>query len=402
MPGNFLELYNMIKLDLPHPDDDAIKHSAKLSALIRNRIEANAGWIDFSEFMLLALYEPDLGYYSAGLQKFGESGDFITAPELSPLFAQTLANPIATTLSVMNSAFVVEFGAGSGVLAANLLLQLEALGALPEKYLIIELSAELQQRQSQTIMQMASHLHERVLWLQKLPEQPISAVVIANEVLDAMPATRFVKRNGKFFPLGVMFEDNGFVLRAGEQDAQLQQRLANIEQETDVSWCDGYTSEINLNIAPWLQSVAAMLHEGSVYLIDYGYPRTEFYLPERAMGTLMCYYRHRSFDDPLRYPGLQDITAFVDFTAVAEAAVEAGLDVEGFTSQANFLLDCGLPDLLQQKLGDNERSNLIWIQQMKSLTLPSEMGERFKVMLLTKNIHLALPGFGLQDMRYRL
>ncbi|HEX5637567.1 MAG TPA: SAM-dependent methyltransferase, partial [Gammaproteobacteria bacterium] len=203
----------MIKLDLPHPDNDAIKHSAKLSALIRNRIEANAGWIDFSEFMLLALYEPDLGYYSAGLQKFGESGDFITAPELSPLFAQTLANPIATTLSVMNSALVVEFGAGSGVLAANLLLRLEALGALPEKYLIIELSAELQQRQSQTIMQMAPHLHERVLWLQALPEQPISAVVIANEVLDAMPVTRFVKRNGKFFPLGVMFEDNGFVLR---------------------------------------------------------------------------------------------------------------------------------------------------------------------------------------------
>lgn len=392
----------MIKLDLPQPDASAIEHSAQLAALIRNTIAANSGWIDFSRYMQLALYAPGMGYYVAGAQKFGELGDFVTAPEISPLFAQSLANPVAAVLREMIQPHVVEFGAGSGKLAADLLLQLEVLNTLPEKYLIIELSPELQQRQSQTIMRHAPHLHERVTWLQQLPEQPVNAVVLANEVLDAMPVTRFVKQGDKFYPLGVVSEGEGFRLQPGKVEQGLHQTLVAIEYETGVELCDGYTSEINLNIQPWLTSVSAMLNQGAVYLVDYGYPRAEYYSAERIMGTLMCYLQHRSFDDALRYPGLQDITAFVDFTAAAEAALIAGFEVQGFTSQANFLLDSGLPALLQEKLDGDERNNLYWVQQMKTLTLPSEMGERFKVMGLSKNIDLPVPGFRLQDMRYRL
>lgn len=396
------KLANMQKLDLPQPDADSIEHSAQLLALIRNTIAANSGWIDFSEYMQLALYAPGLGYYSAGLQKFGGTGDFITAPELSPLFAYSLANPVATLLRDMKPAQIIEFGAGSGRLAADLLTRLEILNALPEKYLIIELSAELQQRQSQTILQGAPHLHDRVIWLQALPTQSLNAVVLANEVLDAMPVTRFVKQRGQFYPLGVAVRNEELALVLGEHDESLQQKLVTIEREHGVEWKDGYTSEINLYIEPWVQSVAEILQQGAIYLIDYGYPQSEYYLPERTMGTLMCYFQHRSFDDALRYPGLQDITTFVDFTAVAEAAFQSGLEIEGFTSQANFLLDSGLPELLQARLGDDERQNIKWIQQMKTLTLPSEMGERFKVMGLSKNLNITMPGFGLQDMRYRL
>jgi SAM-dependent MidA family methyltransferase len=392
----------MLKLELPQPDAAAVEHSAQLTAIIRNTIAAKAGWIDFSEFMQLALYAPGMGYYSAGSQKLGEHGDFITAPEISPLFGQTLANPVASILGHLPDANIIEFGAGSGQLAVDLLLQLQQLNALPQTYFIIEVSAELQQRQSQTILQQAPHLHNRVVWLHGLPAEPVVAVVLANEVLDAMPVTRFIKRQGVFYPLGVSIRDSEFYLNPGAYDEHLHGLMCAIEAELGFELSDDYCSEINLNISPWLKSIAAMLQQGVVYLVDYGYPRREYYLPERSMGTLMCYFQHRCFDDPLRYPGLQDMTAFVDFTAVAESAVAAGFDVQGYTSQANYLLDCGLPDMLEAKMGKDARKNLYWVQQMKSLTLPSEMGERFKVMLLAKNIDLIIPGFGVQDMRNRL
>ena len=392
----------MIKLELPQPESAALDHSAQLKHIIRNTIAAKSGWIDFSEYMQLALYTPSLGYYSGCLQKFGEHGDFITAPEVSPLFGQCLANPLAQIIKSMPAPHIIEFGAGSGKLAAEVLAQLALLKALPEQYLIVELSAELQQRQSQTIMQRVPQLHPLVVWLQSLPENPVNAVVLANEVLDAMPVTRFIKQQGKFFPLGVACNGDNLSLALGEFNAELNQHVTAIENTLDHEFCDGYVSEINLNISPWVKSVSAVLNQGAVFLLDYGYARSEYYLPERSMGTLMCYFRHRAFDDPLHLPGLQDITAFIDFTALAEAAQSAQLDVQGFTSQAHFLMDCGLPQLLEQKLGDDQRQNLMWIQQMKTLTLPSEMGERFKVMLLNKNIDVDIPGFGLQDMRYRL
>lgn len=402
MPVTLLRYISMMKLDIPEPDAAARDHSAQLAAIIRNNIVARSGWIDFSEYMELALYTPGIGYYTNGSQKFGEHGDFITAPEISPLFAQSLANPVAKILGSLLQPRIIEFGAGSGKLALDLLMQLELLQALPDQYFIVELSAELQQRQSQTILQHAPHLHERVSWLHTLPATPLNAVALANEVLDAMPVTRFVKLNGRFFPLGVVNHGEVFCLEAGTYDDALHQYLVTIQNEIGYELCDGYTSEVNMNIYPWLKLLAEVVNKGAVFLVDYGYPRREYYLPERNMGTLMCYFQHRSFDDALRYPGLQDITAFVDFTAVADAALNSGFEVQGYTSQANFLLDCGLPVLFEEKIGTDKRKNMQWAQQLKTLTQPSEMGERFKVMMLTKNIEQNFPGFGLQDMRYRL
>ncbi len=389
-------------LDLPEPDLDARQHSQVLVDVIQREIQAAGGWIDFADYMSLALYAPGLGYYSAGLQKFGEAGDFITAPELSPLFAQTLANPVAAVLGDMGGGNIVEFGAGSGVLAAGLLAELDHKQQLPERYFIIELSAELKQRQQQTLNQKVPELMGRIEWLDTLPRQPLKAVVLANEVLDAMPVRRFVTMDGKALPLGVAVTDEGLVLRPGEADTDLQQAVDHIEEDIGYQLAQVYRSEINLNIEPWLQSLADALLQGAVYLIDYGYPRAEYYLPERDMGTFMCYYRHRTHDDALWYPGLQDMTAFVDFTAVAEAAVAVGFDIAGFTSQSNFLLDSGIGQLLEQQMPETDRGRIALVQQMKSLTLPTEMGERFQVMALDKNLPGIVPGFGFRDYSERL
>jgi len=392
----------MQKLDLPEPSHDEKQYSQKLVQLIIKEITAAGGWIDFAHYMELALYAPGLGYYSGGTQKFGEQGDFITAPEVSPLFAQTLANPVSQVLQSMGGGDVVEFGAGSGVLAADLLQALKNKNILPERYLIIELSAELKQRQKQTIERRLPELMDRVIWLDSLPEKPIKAIVLANEVLDAMPVQRFIKTETGFEVLGVGCSDDVLVLQNKKANDELSQFTKNIEKDLGNKFQQGYTSEVNLNIKPWLQSIEQIIQQGAVYLIDYGYPRSEYYLPERYMGTLMCYYKHRSHDSVLWNPGLQDLTTFVDFTAVAEAAVDVGFDVNGFTSQANFLLNTGLPQLVEAQMSDDLKKQLPLVQQMKTLTLPSEMGERFKVMGLNKDLEIFIPGFEFRDARDRL
>ena len=387
----------MLALDLPEPSDEEKQHSAQLQAQIIRQIDLSAGWINFAEFMQLALYSPGLGYYAAGRQKFGESGDFITAPELSPLFAQTLARPVGQLLASMEQACVIEFGAGSGVLACGLLQELAALQQLPEKYLIIELSAELRHRQHQQISQQVPQLLGRVEWLDSLPEHSLNAVVIANEVLDAMPVRRFTKQHGVICDLGVSHKDGQLTFAITEAADDLLAAVRAIETDIGRTFDESYESEVNLNISPWLASIYNMLDTGVVLLIDYGYARSEYYLAERNMGTSMCYYRHRTQDNPLWFPGLQDITAFVDFTAVAQGAVAAGFEVNGYTSQANFLLDSGLPQILEAKFGGDERQQLVLAQQAKTLLLPTEMGERFKVMGLSKKWPGEIPGFALRN-----
>ena len=389
----------MHKLELPEPGNDEKQHSARLLAVIERAIDAAGGWIDFAHYMELALYSPGRGYYSAGLQKFGEHGDFITAPEISPLFARSLAQPVSQVLQSMGGGNVVEFGAGSGKLAADMLQQLDELHCLPQQYFIVELSAELKQRQQQTLQQLCPQLIDRVGWLDALPQQKIDAVVVANEVLDAMPVQRFLTTDTGLHAIGVVRGEHGLALASRPAEAPLQAAVAHLQQDMGQQLAPNYMSEINPNIAPWLQALAAALNRGAVYLVDYGYPRLEYYLPERTTGTFMGYYRHHAFDDALWYPGLQDLTAFVDFTAVAEAAVAAGFDVAGFTSQGNFLMDCGLPELMQQAAS---RSQLQQAQQMKTLTLNTEMGERFKVMALSMNLLLDAPGFSLRDYLHRL
>jgi len=388
----------MISLDLPEPSAAEKQHSQRLTDHIQQRIREADGWLSFEQYMQLALYAPGLGYYSGGLQKFGEQGDFITAPEVGSLFARSLARPLAQLLEDIPQGQIMEFGAGSGKLAADLLAALDSAGQLPRRYLIIELSAELRQRQKQTLQQRVPALLPRVEWLDSLPQSPIDGVIIANEVMDAMPVRRFKKAGDRVMELGVEWQQGALRLAYREADQVLRQQV----QALPIGGEGVYCSEINSHIAPWIASLADCIRQGGIYLIDYGYPRTEYYSPERDMGTFIGYYQHRSLDAPLWYPGLQDLTAFVDFSSVAEAAQARGLDVDGYTSQGNFLLNCGLGTIVEQMDFVSEIDHLKIVQQMKTLTLPGEMGERFKVMGLSKGLEKNIPGFEQRDMRYSL
>ena len=395
----------MLKLHLPEPEQQARQHSEQLQHIICQSINHNSPepHIDFARFMDMALYQPGLGYYSAGLQKFGPQGDFITAPEISPLFAQTLANPVGEGLQQMERGNIIELGAGSGRLAVALLKRLQQLEQLPERYFILELSASLQQRQQQLIQQQIPELQDRIHWLDSLPEQKINAIVIANEVLDAMPVQRFTIQQGTVNKIVVVeTPQQGLQLKTTKADDQLTEAVRHIENDLQQTFNSPYQSEINFHIQPWLAALSNSLNQAAIFLIDYGYHRKEYYSPARHMGTLMCYYQHRSHDNALRYPGLQDITAFVDFTALAEAALDTGFDVDGYTSQGNFLLASGLPQLLEESMTDDIQQQIQLAQQVKTLTLPSEMGERFKVMALSKNLQKNITGFELRDFRDRL
>jgi SAM-dependent MidA family methyltransferase len=397
-PGGFKGQGASVR-DLPAPSTEALAHSERLAALIRGEIDAAGGALGFDRFMELALYAPGLGYYSAGSRKFGEAGDFVTSPELSALFSRCLARQCHEVLEGLGGGEILEFGAGSGVMAADILAELSALGCLPERYGILELSAELRARQQETIREKVPQLAERVVWLEGLPAAGFRGVVLANEVLDAMPVHRFRIAGGEPRELFVVRQGEGFALREGEPGAELAAALAPLRQQTGLG--EGYESELNLRAADWVQSLGDFLGQGVALLIDYGFPRSEYYHPQRNRGTLMCHYRHRAHDDALILPGLQDITAHVDFTAVAEAALAAGLAVRGYTSQANFLVANGLTALLAEAGGD-VKQQLTLAAQVKRLTMPGEMGELFKVMALGRGWERPLQGFALRDERGRL
>lgn len=387
--------------ELPAPSPPALALSERLTDLLQKDIAAAGGALPFSAWMERCLYAPGLGYYSAGSRKFGSAGDFVTAPELSPLFGRCLAQTCARVLEQLEAGDVLEFGAGSGALAMDVLRELERLGRLPGRYLILERSAELRARQQQRLAEQLPHLYGRVSWLDALPEPGFSGVLLANEVLDAMPAERFHWTGATIEQFCVTSSAAGFDWhRQAAQDGALVAAVQGVQQACELA--AGYVSEVNLSIAPWLESVAGIIDRGLLLLCDYGYPRHEYYHPQRNRGTLMCHYRHRAHDDPFLWPGLQDITTHVDFTAVAEAGVAAGLEVTGFTSQAGFLLDCGLDTLLQASGPLGSLSYIKAAQQVKQLTLPGEMGERFAFIGLAKAIDGPLPGFRMQDMRHRL
>lgn len=385
---------------LAKPDDHALAHSERLAAVVRQAIDDAGGHIAFSHFMQLALYAPGLGYYSAGSQKFGAGGDFITAPEISPLFSSCLAEQCVSIMASLTSAVIVEFGAGSGVMAADILLHLEARNSLPERYYIVDLSADLIQRQQHTLQDKCPHLLASVQWLTELPNKPVNAIVLANEVLDAMPVELFRQAQNSLQQVFVTYKDDSFCWLNDEiDDPLLQQRLTQLTAEYPLP--TDYLSEINVMLAPWLQSVSDFIDTGVVLLIDYGYSQREYYHAERYQGSLQCFYRHQVHNDPLILLGLQDITAHVDFTAVAEAALMADFSVLGFTTQAMFLLNNQLLELSQQHTCDDVgRFNLN--QQVKQLTLPNEMGEKFKVIALGKQYLEPLQGFSVGDKLYSL
>ncbi len=386
---------------LPPPDAAAREHSARLGALIRAEIQAAGGRIPFDRFMELALYAPGLGYYVAGSRKFGSEGDFVTAPEVSPLFGQCLAAQCEQVLGELGGGDILEFGAGSGRLAADLLAELERRGGLPGRYLILELSPELRQRQQQLLARELPGLCERVHWLERMPER-LRGLVLANELLDAMPVHRF--RIGPEGPEEefVGWDGQGPAARFGPPASPgLRQAIQELQAE-GVALEPGYHAEINLRLGAWLRALASSMDEGAALLIDYGYPRRELLHPQRTMGTLMCHYRHRAHADPYRLLGLQDITAHVDFTAVAEAGTAAGLALAGYTTQAHFLFGSGLEALLARSDPADVANHLTQVQGVRRLTLPNEMGEAFKVLALGRGLHQPLIGFSFQDLRGRL
>lgn len=375
---------------LPDPTADQRAHSERLCALLTSEIATGGGWIPFDRYMQRVLYAPGLGYYAAGMRKFGDAasgGDFVTAPEISPLFGRALAAQVAQVFE-HTPACIVEFGAGSGRLARELLRALRQRGAPCRHYAIVEVSAELRERQQALLA------GEPVEWLTTAPAE-FAGVMLANEVLDVMPVRLFVKRAGAVAERGVGTHDGHFrfIERAAPPD--LMAAVADIERDVG-ELPDGYGSEIGFDARAWMNSAAQWLTRGALFAIDYGFPQREYYHPQRLMGTIMCHYRHFAHSDVFWLPGLNDLTAHVDFSAMAQAAHQGGLQVLGYTSQAHFLLNCGLVDLLGTEHTPARSS------EAHRLLSEAEMGELFKVMAVGRGLDAALHGFTSGDRTARL
>lgn len=383
---------------LPEPGNEASSHSQCTLEAIKGTIQQAGGKILFQQYMQAALFEPGLGYYRCGTEKFGAVGDFVTAPEISPLFGQCLARFIQQ-ISLGNN--VLEVGAGNGRLAVSILEALKARTSLPETYYILELSNELRERQRQAIQNALPDYLDRVVWLDALPES-FSGVVVANELLDAMPVTRFKLEQDLLLEEYVVCNEDGLgYAYEATTNQRLIERIEELKEQTGIADNIPYHSEVNFVAEDWIKSLADGIDSGVVLIIDYGYPRNSYYHSQRHMGTLMCHYQHRAHPDPLILPGIQDITAHIDFTAMADAALEAGMEVIGFATQAHFLLNLGLLALLdaeQQDLPDFLKAS----SEVKRLTLPGEMGESFKVMAFAKNYDDDVPGFEQYDIRHLL
>jgi len=384
---------------LPQPTFAATQHSQQLIDLIEAKM-AKTGWISFDEYMNLALYTPNLGYYAAGLQKFGSGGDFTTAPEMSPLFGQVLANQIAEVLAQTKGS-IIELGAGTGKLALSILCSLDEMDHLPEHYYIVDVSSHLQQVQKETLQAgLPAELFKRVVWLTALPEDFIG-VVIGNEVLDALPVHLIHQSQGAL-------AERGITVRGGKLDWQdlpiknTETDKALIRAVAQHHFPDDYTTEICLAAAGLIKTLAQMLQKGALIFIDYGFSAHAYYHPQRNRGTLMCHYQQYVHDDPLINVGLQDITAHVNFTQIADVAVEYGLEVAGYTNQATFLMNCGILAEMSKISPDDIRQYAPMASAVQKLLSPAEMGELFKVIVLTKEIDEQLLGFKHGDKTHTL
>lgn len=391
--------------DLPTPDHEALAHSDQLAAHLRADILANGGAIPFSRFMELSLYAPGWGYYSAGASKFGAAGDFVTSPEMGQLFAATTANALAPVLQELGpQSRLLELGGGSGAFAEIVLKRLLELDALPERYAILEPSADLRERQRERLQQaLIPPVFALVEWLDGPFDDDWEGVLFANEVLDALPTPRFLSREGRVYEETVTLDgDDQFVHGVQPGDAMLTAAVKHIEQYLEAPFPDDYRSEVLPHLPYWIQAVAGGMRRGAMLFVDYGYPRSEYYQPDRDDGTLRAFYRHRVHNDVLRWPGLQDLTASVDFTALAEAGTGAGYELAGYCNQASFLLGNGITQLLElAETRVDEVGRVKLREQVKRLTLPTEMGERFQVMGFSRDVDLSA-AFASGDLSWRL
>ena len=391
---------------LPPPDDAALAHSQRLRTLIQEQILAAGGAIPFSRFMESCLYTPGLGYYSAGATKFGEAGDFVTAPELGPLFAACVADAVAPVLQQLGpDAEFVELGGGSGAFAEVVLKRLLALDALPARYAILEPSADLRERQRERLQERLNPLlGDLVEWLDAPPAGPWRGVLFANEVIDALPTPRFAIRDGEVFEEHVALDGEGRFVRSDRPaDALLAAAVRHVERQLEAPFADGYRSELLPQLPYWLQAVVGELQAGALLFVDYGYPRREYYHPQRRDGTLRAFRRHHLVDDVHALPGLQDITASVDFTALAEAGTSAGFEFAGYCTQASFLLGNGLPQRLEE--AEAKARDEVALQKLRNearrLTLPTDMGERFQAMGFARGVEFGT-AFLAGDLSWRL
>ncbi len=343
--------------------------------------------------MELALYAPGLGYYSAGAKKIGKDGDFITAPEISPLYGQSIAQCAAEVIA-QTGGDILEFGAGSGKLAFDLLIELQQLNRLPKNYFILEVSADLCERQKIFLSALSKDVFSRIQWIDKLFNK-FNGLIIGNEVLDAMPTHLVVWKEAGIHERGVALENEKLVFH----DRPLDKNSVLFAAANKLDLPDAYVSEINLSASGFITSLGNMLHHGVMLLVDYGFSAAEFYHPQRSMGTLMCHYRHHAHGDPFYLPGLQDITSHVDFSAIAQAGEQAGLDIIGYTSQAQFLLGCGITDLIARYDASDAKNYLPVVNAVQRLISPAEMGELFKVIALGKNYTHTLSGFNARSLR---
>jgi len=390
---------------LPKPDALALAHSQQLVNQLRSEIADNGGFIPFSRFMERALYTPGLGYYSAGAHKFGQSGDFITAPETGTLFAATMANALALVIRQIGpKACVMEVGGGSGAFAKTALERLQHLEALPKIYAILEPSADLRQRQHHYLKHhLEPALFSRLKWLDHPFDDTWEGVLFANEVIDALPCPRFFIQNNHVYEHVVQVDTHGqFITAYQPADALLINAVRHIERYLESKFANSYSSEVLAQLPYWIQAISAGLHQGALLFVDYGYPRHEYYHVERSQGTLRAFYRHHVHNDVYRWPGLQDITASVDFTALAEAGTSAGFELAGYCNQAHFLFANGMPELLDQAQNKHNESQCLGLRnEFKRLTLPTEMGEYFQVMGFSRKVDFS-SSFTLGDLTWRL
>lgn len=384
---------------LPTPSAESLSHSQHLSRLVQQKINQSSGWINFAEYMLMALYTPNLGYYSGGSQKFGNinhgGGDFVTAPEMTPLFAQALARQASQVLQETQGN-ILELGAGTGKLAADILLALHAIGQQPKQYYILEVSDHLRSVQEETLLaKLPSEIFKKIVWLNRLPEQFVG-LILGNEVLDAIPVHLVMKKSDALYERGVSF-DNGFTWQDQPlQDTEIFQLVEPMGLPND------YLTEVCPAATGLINSLANILKHGAILMLDYGFTAREYYHPQRNQGTLMCHYQHYAHSDPLINIGLQDITAHVNFTAIAVAGLAQGLELQGYTNQAHFLIACGLLDLLAQESPDNLKSYTPKASAVQKLISPAEMGELFKVIAFSKDLDLVLVGFEGSDKSHTL
>ncbi|MGD0503687.1 MAG: SAM-dependent methyltransferase [Steroidobacteraceae bacterium] len=379
--------------------EEALEHAARMRERLAGEIRAAGGWIGFDRYMETALYAPGLGYYSAGARKLGPGGDFTTAPQISHLFGACLARQCAQVLESLQGGSILEIGAGTGTLAADILARLESLGQLPAQYLILDVSADLRGRQRRTLEERVPHLAARVEWLDSAPASQLDGVILANEVLDALPVTRFRWFATHCEELGVSIERDRFVWSPRPADTGLAQICRSLAQP---GWEDGYVSEYCARLPAWALEVTRGLRRGLALWIDYGLPRRQYYLPERRDGTLMCHFRQRAHDDPFFEPGLQDITAWVDFTLLAEASSAGGFTLAGFCTQSYLLAALGVDREMGHLAAGDEHRFARLANEARRLMMPGEMGERFKAMAWLRNLDLPLSGFSLQDLRHTL